>query len=144
MPLGNRQRPQPRLDQVILVVEHNGRRVAHEPPDIFQFGRGNRHHLPPFCVPCARRISAAATPVSGTISSASPASVTAPGIPQTTLESLSCATTWPPASRIHCAPRIPSCPMPVSTIPSVPAPQIFATLRNNTSTAGRQEFSGGS
>src|SRR5437870_1210730 len=91
----------------------------------------------------SRRSISAAIPASGTTASAIPDCTTNPGIPQTTLDASSCTITRAPVSDSWRAPRIPSLPIPVITIPRAWAPYVSATDRNSGSTEGRQEFSRG-
>ena len=77
------------------------------------------------------------------MASAIPDCTTNPGMPHTTLDASSCTITRPPAAWSCRAPRIPSLPIPVITMPRAWGPYASATERKSGSTDGRQEFSRG-
>src|SRR5690606_32706600 len=96
-----------------------------------------------FPSPPAIRMIAGPICCSGRISLHRPACATAPGIPQTTLVSRSCASTCPPACTTASHPFNPSDPIPVRMIVRSRSPTLRARLLSIGSTAGLHEFSAG-
>src|SRR5262249_40588043 len=93
-------------------------------------------HLHLLSSPRTSASTRAARPSSATTSSASPASISARGMPKTAQLARSCAIAQPPARRSSRAPRSPSDPMPVSTSPSTAPPPTRAADSKSASTEG--------
>src|SRR3954467_9543531 len=147
---GDRQ--QSRLDEVLLArLEHDRALLVPERADPVEAGRGEGHRGPTATLTAGRRpgtparwrLIASGMRSSGRTSSAYPAWLTAPGMPQTTEVFWSWTSTVPPAARISPAPLRPSAPMPVRTTARTAPSKAVTAERKRESTAGRQKFSGG-
>src|SRR3569623_1593212 len=98
---------QPRLQQVVLLVVEDAGRIFQDliALDQRRAGGGGDHRCSfPARFSRVRRVMAAATSGSATISSASPAPATLPGMPQTTEVASSCTRTRPPTDLISSQP----------------------------------------
>src|SRR5262249_22552105 len=129
------QRQKPALDQVLLVGrQHETRAVLQQLAEIIVLVRG--HTLLP---EKSRTIFGAICSI-GRTDEHSPACVTDPGMPQTTLVASSWAITAPPASTTSDAPCVPSEPMPVRTTARHFGPHTCAAEENRGSTEGLQKL----
>jgi len=144
------ERRQAALHQVLLAgdqidgtastdeVGHEGERV-----------RGKRHGSTPGEAPPRGRERwtaakmAVLTSAMGNTKLAKPALATAPGMPQTTLETSSCTSTVPPDATTDSQPPHPSLPMPVNTTASRSAPKTLDAEWKSTSTEGREKLTRG-